>query len=306
MQRELRLIPIFLAVAAFLSLVWAGLTFAQPSDTPPASPPTAADSYANGRVMFGHTPHRLILFTFDDGPDTNTTPVILDKLDQRGIHAVFFLEGGHLLDDARAAVGREIVRRGHTIGSHSFRHLRMDRMSEAQVKEQLDRSDAAFMRVFGSVPNLFRPPYGMRSAMVDRLLAERGRTAVIWNLNPRDYSERTADAVFKNFRTHLRYRTTHDGDKGGIILMHDTHTWSLEAFDLIYDYLMAENCRLLDTPGEELFDVVSDPAFFFELRGSAGPSAEAREAQPAAALLAERQNLIKQATRARCSNPASR
>jgi hypothetical protein len=141
----------------------------------------------------------------------------------------------------------------------------------------------------------------MRDAEVDTALSSRGYTNVLWNINPRDYSERDAQAVFTNFRTHLRHRERTNGDRGGIVLLHDTHAWSIEAFDLIHGWLMAENCRLVADPNEELYDIVGDPSFFFVPRANAGAGARAPSAQVPAEVLAERQRRLREETQRRCA-----
>ncbi len=249
----------------------------------------------------------MILFTFDDGPDEITTRPLLDRLDAVGVRAVFFLMGGKLAStdgpnsEVHAEIARELVRRGHVVGSHSFRHLRMDAMSRSEVEDQLARSEAGFQRVFGERTFLFRPPHGMRDGELDAALAARGYTNVLWNINPRDYSERDAESVFANFRTHLRHRERSAGDRGGIVLLHDTHAWSIQAFDLIHAWLMTENCRLVADPNEELYDIVGDPAFFFAPRQGAGGGARAPRAEPPAEVIAERQRRLREETQRRCA-----
>ncbi|MBK8171151.1 MAG: polysaccharide deacetylase family protein [Sandaracinaceae bacterium] len=212
------------------------------------------------RVIMGSTHHRRIHFTFDDGPEPRTTPAMLQALDELHVKATFFLSAWRLDAnrrgaDERAVIAQEILRRGHAIGSHSFQHEPMPPMSEAGVVDQIERSGSILTRVVGFRPVFFRPPHGLRSTRVDSELARRDYTTVIWNLNPTDYSVRDAETVLHHFNNMLRYRVEHENVLGGIVLMHDTHMWSVEGFRLIYNELMTRNCELLQR-NEELFDIV--------------------------------------------------
>lgn len=212
------------------------------------------------RVILGGTRHRRIHFTFDDGPEPRTTPAMLRALDELHVKATFFLSAWRLDpnrrdSEERAELAREIMRRGHPIGSHSFQHVPMPPLSSAALADQIDRSGSTLERVLGFRPVYFRPPHGLRSRAVDAALAQRDYTTIIWNLNPTDYSVHDAQTVLHHFNNMLRYRLEHDQQKGGIILMHDTLSWSLEGFRLIYNELMTRNCDLL-AQNEELFDIV--------------------------------------------------
>jgi len=87
--------------------------------------------------------------------------------------------------------------------------------------------------------------------------------------------------------------------------MHDPHPWSVEAFPRIVAELRSRNCQLLER-GEELYDIVDDPRFFFEARGEDDGTALAQPAEPAAPVLAAPQARLRRETRRRCSQVASR
>lgn len=249
------------AVSAALvaSLLCIG-TVAADADTPLPQNASLTRPANAPRVIMGSTHHRRIHFTFDDGPEPRTTPAMLQALDDLHVKATFFLSAWRLDanrrgSDERARIAEEILRRGHSVASHSFQHVPMPPMSEAAVVDQIERSGSILTRVVGFRPVFFRPPHGLRSARVDAALAQRDYTTVIWNLNPTDYSVRDAQTVLHHFNNMLRYRLEHENVLGGIVLMHDTHMWSVEGFRLIYNELMTRNCALLQS-NEELFDIV--------------------------------------------------
>ena len=237
--------------------------------------------FTNGRAA-----RKMIHFTFDDGPSLDTTRAFLDKLDDLHLKATFFLSGWRFAEgrehrDEVIALARETARRGHTVASHSFRHIRLDKLSENEMKHELTRADEAFFTVFGEHPALLRPPHGMHNGNVDHALAAMNIVGVNWALNPTDYSVHDSESVLRDFKTVLRANERISGSKGGVILMHDTLRWSLEGFQLIYKELMTRNCELIKT-NEELYDVVDDIGLFL----GDHPAANAAAPDPARQALA--------------------
>jgi len=274
-------------------------------------PPTGtfAETLRDGMVITGATPHRLVLFTFDDGPDRRNTPRLLDTLDEYGIRAVFFLtthriEGESPWQLENREIAREIARRGHIVANHTAEHAQLPLLESDEVIDQVRRADETLERVLGSRAWLFRPPGGARSPRVDRLLASRGYTQMLWNIGTGDFQVRDSDAVLRTFTRVLARRERDHGERGGIVLLHDTHAWSVEAVPRIVSYLRDQNCELLES-GDELYDIVGDPRLFHAPRGE-DASAEAPAARPEDEVLARRQRRLREQTRQRCDRVASR
>ncbi len=249
------------------------------------------------RFVTGATPRRLIHFTFDDGPSVATTRALLDVLDTLEIKATFFLSGTKLSTtrpegEEALAIARETAARGHRLASHSFRHTRLDRLSESRLRSELDAATSSFARISESAPDLFRPPHGMHNASLDRALVSRSMVLVNWNLNPTDYSVRDSASVVRNFFNVLRARERLEGSRGGIVLMHDTLRWSREAMPEIVRELHARNCALLSR-NEELYEISNDIADFI-----GGPSAASARAEPDPT----RQERVRERARMRCAS----
>ncbi|MBX3274326.1 MAG: polysaccharide deacetylase family protein [Sandaracinaceae bacterium] len=252
----------------------------------------AADM-ADGRTTRGFARHRILHFTFDDGPRAATTPRVLETLDAYGVRATFFVVGRQLEgargEGARALV-REMAARGHTVGTHTWDHANLTRLTEAQVESQLERSERAFEATLGGRPWLVRPPYGARDARVDALLARRGYTAMLWNLTSSDTVTRDPDVMVERFRAQLDRQERHPLGPGGIVLFHDTHEHTVEALPRILDEVRARNCALLEQPGEELWDLAGDPRLYFQARQG---TAAATSVRLDAATLAARQTAVR-------------
>jgi peptidoglycan-N-acetylglucosamine deacetylase len=280
---------------------------APPEAIEPTPTPKRRDSagYAGGRIIEGATPHRLILFTFDDGPERRTTPLLLDRLDAVGIKAVFFLTasriaGRNAAEREQATLAQEILARGHLVGSHTVDHLQLPLLDDTGATAQVLGAEQIFQRVLGFRPTLIRPPGGARSPRIDVLLAERNYTTVLWNLGAGDFQVKSANEVLDTFRKVLERRERENGDHGGIVLLHDTYAWSVDAFQLIWAELWARNCKLLER-GEELYDVVSDLQYFFQPSDGAPTGTLALPARLPAPVFEERQAKLRRETAQRCS-----
>ena len=127
---------------------------------------------------------------------------------------------------------------------------------------------------------------------------------MLWNLGAGDWQVDSPEAVHETWRKVFERREREEGHHGGIVLLHDTHEWSVMGFQLIYDDLMARNCALLEQ-GEELYDIVDDPTLFFAQRRAEDASAEAPWAEPPPAVIARRQARLREETAMRCQVVAS-
>lgn len=283
---------------------------ATPITEPVRAGDTVASNLRGGLVLHGATPHRLIMFSFDDGPDHRYTRDLLDELDHQEIRAVFFLVARRFAGNTRreqqhAEIVQEIARRGHVIGSHSMDHANLPISTMAELDEQIEGASDVFERVLGQRPTLFRAPGGDRSGRVDSFLAEHGYTQMLWNLGSGDAQVRSAADVVGTFFRVMSRREHENGDRGGIVLLHDIHAWSVEAFPLIVREFEERNCELL-AQGEELYDFVDDPGVFFVERiegesvSDAAPSIE-----PEPSWLAARQERARARAERRCAEMAN-
>jgi peptidoglycan/xylan/chitin deacetylase (PgdA/CDA1 family) len=222
--------------------------------------------FPSGLTIHGGSKHRVILFTFDDGPSRRTTPQLLDVLDELGIKAVFFVTSasfgnGNPWEREHAEIVREIARRGHVIGNHTETHRQLPLLRDAEIEAELAVSERKIRRALGTKPRLIRPPGGAISERVERLLTASGYTSVMWAFYPGDLEVSTADEVVRTFFRVLERREHETGERGGIVLLHDTKDHSLEAVPRLVDALKKRNCELL-AKGEELYVVVDDLGYF--------------------------------------------
>jgi peptidoglycan/xylan/chitin deacetylase (PgdA/CDA1 family) len=220
-----------LRIAALALGLAAGLTGSGGAAAKGWPTPAAGDSASGGPE---------VVFTFDDGPNPRTTPLVLDALARHGVHAVFFLVGEMAANPSPrvAAVIQRILRDGHVIASHTMKHHDLCRVSEAVAAADLDDGKAAVERAAGVPTAWVRIPFGARCDRVDRLLAERGLTHFHWDLDPQEWKH--GDPA----RT-VRYVTGELGRSAGrnVLLMHDIKQATTRALPQILDWITAENAR---------------------------------------------------------------
>ena len=166
-------------------------------------------------VTHGPRDNNRVALSFDDGPDPEVTPAVLDALAKHSARATFFAIGQSL--EAHPQLARRIVLEGHELGNHSFRHSRWQNFSGAgsQARE-IERGAQAIAVVTGSPAKpLFRPPIGLKSPPLARAAYQQKLTLVAWSLHSRD--TRTADPERIARRVLQRIRP------GDIVLLHDGH-----------------------------------------------------------------------------------
>jgi len=135
---------------------------------------------------------RRIALTFDDGPDADWTPRVLDVLAARDVRGTFFLVGARA---ARTpATVRAIAAAGHEIASHGWSHRSLWLCGPRRTADEIDRAQVTLRALSGRTPTLFRPPWGMVNAALFPLLRARGVRPVFWSIQPEGWRPAPADA----------------------------------------------------------------------------------------------------------------
>ena len=108
--------------------------------------------------MYGGSPNKVAI-TFDDGPDPQWTPKILDVLKEKGVKATFFLIGVEA--EKYPNIAKRIYNEGHEIGNHTFTHPDISNVSKRYFEVELNLTERFFEGKLGVKPVLFRPPYSI-------------------------------------------------------------------------------------------------------------------------------------------------
>jgi len=157
---------------------------------------------------------REIALTFDDGPDPEVTPRVLDLLDERRAGATFFCIGERAARHPELC--REIARRGHAIENHSRRHpATFAFLVTGGLRREIAGAQETLAGLTGTPPRFFRPPAGLRNPLLDPVLHGLGLRLATWTRRGFDTRERDPARVAA--------RLTRGLAAGEILLMHDGH-----------------------------------------------------------------------------------
>ena len=173
---------------------------------------------------------RLIALTFDDGPHPEYTPKILDILDCFGAKATFFTVGK--MAAKYPELVKEIDRRGHEIGNHTYEHRLLTELSKSETLAELERDEQEIYSVIGRRPEVFRPPSGRYNKGTVEAAASMGLSTVLWT-NYSDYGAMRSSDVISNVMT--------DPKDGDIILLHSGIDSTLLALPVILQQLSGRN-----------------------------------------------------------------
>ncbi len=152
------------------------------------------------------TSEDVIYITFDDGPVPEVTPWVLDMLDTFEAKATFFCVGENVRRNPD--IFKEIIRRNHTVGNHTYSHLNGWKTEPADYFENVGKCDGLMNTT------LFRPPYGKVSPAQHKLL-EKKFNLVYWTVLSGDFDQNiTPEKCLENARTSV--------EKGSIVVFHDS------------------------------------------------------------------------------------
>ena len=182
--------------------------------------------YRVGR--YGSSPNQVAL-TFDDGPDPEWTPRILDVLKREHATATFFLIG--IEADRFSGLAERIYREGHGIGNHTFTHPDISNLSGSYMKVEVNLTERLFASRLGIKPLFFRPPYSIDSEpdTEDQVrplefTQDLGYITISDKIDPNDWRDDphpTADQIASRVIQHLPPCVPGDLGCGNIILLHD-------------------------------------------------------------------------------------
>jgi len=169
------------------------------------------NKYPGSFIIMLPTKSKKIALTFDDGPDSHTTPQILDILEGHDTVATFFVVGQNV--DKYPEVFERIIKDGHQLANHSWSHSRPTSITTAELINEVEKTQRK-IHLKGVDTKLFRPPYGLITHQQMHELKALGYTVVIWSIDSMDWytsnPEDISDCVIKSIHP------------GAIILMHCT------------------------------------------------------------------------------------
>jgi polysaccharide deacetylase family sporulation protein PdaB len=160
------------------------------------------------------TDQKVIALTFDDGPDPDNTPQILELLKQYHAKATFFVLGSRV--EQYPELAKREVLEGHELANHTYGHPGMIGISAEHLREELDKAQRSVQSVTGTTLKIFRPPGGVYNDTVVNTARTAGYMVVMWSWNQdtRDWSNPGVKRIVN--------RVISNAHNGGIVLFHDS------------------------------------------------------------------------------------
>ncbi|MGD8189166.1 polysaccharide deacetylase family protein [Brevibacillus ginsengisoli] len=202
------------------------------------------------RIVGPHGNHEnIVLLTIDDGPSGKSTQKLLNVLDKHHAKAIWFVNGRQVADKRKdgtfrikpekARLLREIAKRGHIIGNHTWEHPNLRKVSPTRQQEEIRSTSMVIQDITGSFPSYFRPPYGAKTDDSKRIATELGMRTINWSVGSLDWKR----SVYKHPGGICEQvmSTIHNGAN---ILFHD-RTWTANQMDEVLTALEKKHYRFV-------------------------------------------------------------
>ena len=156
-------------------------------------------------------PTKYVVLTFDDGPDAEYTPKVLDILALYGAKATFFEVGQNVRKHPELT--KQLHAAGHSVQNHTWDHSDLRKLTAVRFQQEVDSTDQAIRAAIGSTPGCLRPPYGGVNPAVRQRARQLGKDLVVWTVDSRDWTKPGTAAIVQRVLKNVH--------SGSVILMHD-------------------------------------------------------------------------------------
>ncbi|MFJ5769411.1 polysaccharide deacetylase family protein [Psychrobacillus sp. NPDC093180] len=170
---------------------------------------------------------KVVALTFDDGPNPESTTLILETLKKYNAKATFFMLGSRV--SFYPEIVKEMKEAGHELGNHTWNHIDLTKASSEKIALEINNTSDVIEQASGSKPTVFRPPYG---AVNNAVRTQTSLPVVLWNVDTLDWKYRDANRLLEHVKDHVK--------EGSTILMHDIHMSTAEGLDAVLAYLQKE------------------------------------------------------------------
>lgn len=171
-----------------------------------------------------------VALTFDDGPSVYTNK-LLDILKEYNVKATFFILGRSA--KIQPDTIRRIIAEGHVVANHSWDHKDLSKLPVEAIKQQVNDTDNLIKKIANYEINIFRPPYGAYSKLVQDNV---DKPIILWNIDPEDWKDK--DAVLVTERMS-------EATAGSIVLAHDIYPSTIEAIPQVIENLKQKGLKFV-------------------------------------------------------------
>ena len=228
-----------------------------------AAIPSPAVSLQGSREINGsELPEKVLILSFDDGPHRIYTEEIKAILQKEQVPAVFFEVGRNLgAQDASgqiklsplSALTQELVQGGYVVGNHSYTHAQLSKETGAPLDLEIRETDQVLRAIPGAHSQLFRFPYGARTALQLQALEPYHLRSVLWNIDSLDWADPVPSSVVDRVLKAIAH------EKRGIILFHDIHDRAGKVLPVLIPRLRVEGYTFAGLDGNGALVQVDKP-----------------------------------------------
>jgi peptidoglycan/xylan/chitin deacetylase (PgdA/CDA1 family) len=183
-----------------------------------------------------------VLLTFDDGPNPGTTEIILKKLSDEKIKALFFCVGENV--QKYPDLVNQIKEAGHSFGNHTFNHKILSKISAEEKDYQISSVNKIFKDQFAIKLKYFRPSHGRFQLSTSSLLKKHQLKNIMWSLLTYDYKNDISIVKFaiEKYLTHNSIIVLHDSKKSKNIISDSINFIADEVRKRNYQFGDADEC----------------------------------------------------------------
>lgn len=174
---------------------------------------------------------KTVYITFDDGPNPNATPIVLDVLKKHKINATFFCVGENIVN--HPSIFSNILENGHAVGNHTFSHENGWKTSINNYLKSVQETSLLMSN------HLFRPPYGRFTRKQRKMLIQNNYKIIMWSWISQDYKMNRSNESILNSLRKVK--------SGDILVFHDNEKTAERIGSLIDEtilYLKEKNFNI--------------------------------------------------------------
>lgn len=176
----------------------------------------------------------MIALTYDDGPHYINTKRLLQILEENNARATFFELGDRLTWSGSEECAKMVYAAGHELASHTWSHKNLTGLSVEELQKEFSRTREKIYEYTGEYPTYVRAPGGT----VNDTVKEYAFAPLInWSIDSRDWESRDRDKIIEQIKKDLK--------KNRIILMHDIHTCTIDASEILIPWLIEQGYQLV-------------------------------------------------------------
>lgn len=190
-------------------------------------------STRDGNVTGYAFPKDVWSLTFDDGPKSGRTQIVVDNLTRHGMKATFFMLMNQAKKNPKTAM--YVVENEMEVALHSYTHLDLSKQTSATVSYEIGTAKKELEELIGKDISLFRLPYGAgtKKMSLREQIADLDLVHIFWSVDTLDWKDKNPQSIFD--RTIRQMERT--PKKSGIVLFHDIHSQTVVASEMVMEYL---------------------------------------------------------------------